>query len=104
MAVQLGKEIRRRRQALGWTLEDLALKCGLSPRYLSSLEQNKRDPSLSTIEAVSKSLGAEPGELLGGVEGLSGPGLEAAKAFSALPADAQRSLMQLMRMLAKRRR
>jgi transcriptional regulator with XRE-family HTH domain len=102
--VQIGDEIRRRRRALDWTLEDLAARSGLSPRYLSSLERNERDPSLSTIEAVSRALSADPAELLGPVKGLSPASTEAAKVFATLSAAAQRVVLQLMQLLAKRRR
>jgi transcriptional regulator with XRE-family HTH domain len=101
--VRLGAEIRRRRTALGWTLEELAHRAGLSWRYLSSVEGDKRDPSLSTIAAIAKALGAEPGELLG-VREIAPAGLEAAHAFQALPADAQETVLRLMRLLARRRR
>ena len=83
-------------------MEEMAQRCGLSPRYLSSLERNQRDPSLSTIVAVSRSLGAEPGDLLGGMKGVSPAGLEAAKLFSALSVDSQSVILQLMRLLGRR--
>lgn len=102
LSVRFGDEIRRRRTARGWTLEEMAQRCGLSPRYLSSLERNQRDPSLSTIVAVSRSLGAEPGDLLGGMKGVSPAGLEAAKLFSALSVDSQSVILQLMRLLGRR--
>ena len=101
--VRLGAEIRRRRQALGWNLEELAHRSGLSWRYLSSIEGDKRDVSLSTIEAVAKALGAEPGELLG-VRALPAAGIEAGKLFVALPPDAQETVLRLMRLLGRRRR
>jgi transcriptional regulator with XRE-family HTH domain len=101
--VQLGAEIRRRRQALGWSLEELAHRCGLSWRYLSSVEGDKRDPSLSTIEAIATALGAEPGELLG-LKALAPAGIEAGKLFVGLPADAQETVLRLMRLLSPRKR
>jgi transcriptional regulator with XRE-family HTH domain len=101
--VRLGAEIRRRRQALDWSLEELAHRSGLSWRYLSSVETDKRDPSLSTIAAIAKALGAEPGELLG-VRALAPAALEAGRLFVALPADAQEVVLRLMRLLGRRRR
>jgi transcriptional regulator with XRE-family HTH domain len=101
--VRLGAEIRRRRQALGWSLEELAHRAGLSWRYLSSVEGDKRDPSLSTIAAISKALGAEPGELLG-VKAQPPAAIEAGKLFIALPQDAQEPVLRLMRLLSRRRR
>lgn len=99
----LGKEIRRRRQALGLSLEELAGRADLSWRYVSSVEADKRDPSLSTLEKLAKALGAEPGELLG-TKAMPPEGHEAARIFVGLPADAQETVLRLMRLLAPRRR
>lgn len=101
--MRIGREIRRRREGLGWTLEDLSHRSGLSARYISNVENDMRDPSLSTIAAVAKALGAEPGELLG-LRTMAGSGFEAAELFGRLPADAQKIVLQLMRILAMRRR
>src|SRR4051812_6213874 len=62
----IGSEVRRRRQALGMTLDGLAERSGLSPHYLSTLENDRRDPHLSTLIAVAKGLRVPPAELLGG--------------------------------------
>ena len=101
--VRLGPEIRRRRKGLGLTLEGLAHASGLSANYLSDLENDRRDPSLSTVSAVAKALGAEPGELLG-LRGLTPVAIEAGKAFQALTPEAQEEVLRLMRLLPHRRR
>lgn len=101
--MKVGREIRRRRKALGWTLEDLSDKSGLSAHYLSNLENDTRDPSLSTIAAVSRALGTTPADLLGTVKGLVPAALEAAKLFQSLPADAQEAVLHVMRLLLRRR-
>jgi len=64
--MSLGREVRRRRQALGLTLEQLSERASLSPHYLSTVETERRDPSLSTIMSIAKALGCPPGELVGG--------------------------------------
>ena len=102
--MRIGREIRRRRQALDWTLEDLSHRSGLSPRYISTLENDKRDPSLSTVEAIAKAVGAEPAELLGTVKGIPSAGIEAARLFLALSEDGQEVVLRLMRLLGRRRR
>ncbi len=101
--MHLGREIRRRRAALGWSLEELSHRSGISARYLSELERDRRDPSLSTVVAVAKALGAEPGELLG-IRSIGGAGLEAGRLFEGLSTDAQTAVLRLMRLLARRRR
>jgi transcriptional regulator with XRE-family HTH domain len=85
-------------------LEDLAHRSGLTPRYLSTLENDRRDPSLSTIEAVAKALGSEPSDLLGSVKGIPPSGIEAARLFLSLPQEGQDTLLRLMRLLGRRRR
>jgi len=101
--VRFGAEVRRRRQALGWSLEELADRAALSWRYLSSVETDQRDPSLSTITKIAKALGAEAGELLG-VKVLGPAGIEAAKLFLGLHAEAQETVLRLMRLIGRRRR
>ncbi|MBX3218995.1 MAG: helix-turn-helix domain-containing protein [Labilithrix sp.] len=101
--MRIGREIRRRRHAFGWTLEELAHRSGLSARYISNVENDRRDPSLSTIVAVAKALGAEPGELLG-IQAMSPTALEAGKLFALLSPEAQQVALQMMRLLGRRRR
>ena len=101
--MDFGKAVRRRRQALGLTLEKAAERAGLSPNYLGTVETGRRDPSLSTVVAVAKALGASPAELLGGRE-VSGEGLELARLFDAVPKEHHEPLLALVRSLARRRR
>lgn len=60
----VGDHIRRRRRALGLSLEDVSHASGLSTNGLSELERGLRDPRLSTLLAVAKALGVTPGYLL----------------------------------------
>lgn len=105
MAVSLGEEIRRRRKTKNWTLERLAHQSGLSAHYLSELENDRRNPSLSVIETVSRSLGADAVELLGGSKVSIPPiGVEAARSFLALSEEAQETVLRLIRLLGSKRR
>ena len=74
----LGREVHRRRGALGLTLEQLAERSGLSPNYIGTVENGQRDPSLTTVLALAKGLGISPGQLLGGVAELNPTSKEAA--------------------------
>jgi transcriptional regulator with XRE-family HTH domain len=58
--MDFGKEVRRRREALGLTLEELAERAGLTPNYVGTVETGKRDPSLSTVLALAKGLRVPP--------------------------------------------
>jgi transcriptional regulator with XRE-family HTH domain len=99
-----GREVRRRRGALGLTLEQLAERSGLTPNYIGTVENGRRDPSLSTVLALAKGLGLAPGELLGGVGELSPASTEAATLIETLSPEVQVATLGLLRVLSKRRR
>jgi transcriptional regulator with XRE-family HTH domain len=80
-AAAFGRDVRRRREALGITLDELAERAGISPNFLGAIELGKREPSLSTIVELAMGLGVTPGELLCGLDGLS----LAAKLFEGPP-------------------
>jgi transcriptional regulator with XRE-family HTH domain len=98
-----GREVRRRRNALGLTLEELAERSGLSPNYVGTVEGGQRDPSLSTVLALAKGLGTSPGELLGGAGELSAKSTEAATLIAALSPDVQSAVIELLRTLTRRK-
>ena len=101
--MSFGRTVRRRRKALGFTLEKLAELTELSPNYLGTIENDRRDPSLSTVERIAKSLGASPGELLG-FRGLSADATEVGKVYEELTPGVQESLLPFLRSLPRRRR
>lgn len=104
--VQIGKEIRRRRLALGLTIEALAERSGLVPHHISNLERGKiPDPHVSTILAIAKGLGkVTPGELLGAVKDLSPGAFEAAKLFDNAPLEVQEGVLRILRAVGRKRR
>tara|TARA_R110001592_G_C13013731_1_gene736934 strand:- start:146 stop:433 length:288 start_codon:yes stop_codon:yes gene_type:complete len=55
--MDLGGTIRQCRNVKKLTLAELSEKCGISVSHLSLLENNNREPSISAVEAISKSLG-----------------------------------------------
>lgn len=56
---RLGREVRRRRQAAGLTVQGLAGRAGLSRRILTQIEQGTANPSLVTIDKVARALGVD---------------------------------------------
>jgi transcriptional regulator with XRE-family HTH domain len=102
--VTLGAEVRRRRKARGWTLEQLAERADLTAHYLSTLETGGRDPSVSTVQQLAKALGCAPGELLGGVPGISPAAFETARLFDAAPAEVQEGVAKILKATAKKRK
>ncbi|NUQ78022.1 MAG: helix-turn-helix transcriptional regulator [Polyangiaceae bacterium] len=95
----LGREIRRRRQALGMTLPALAEATGITPNYIGAIELGHRDPSLSTVLRIARGLRLMPGELLGMPE-LPPDAIEAAKLVSGLPEAVRKPLTNTLRALA----
>lgn len=99
-----GDEIRRRREALGWTLEQLAERSKLSPNYIGTVENGRRDPSLSTVLALAKGLRVAAGELLGPVKDLSPAAYDVGRQFDAASEDVQELVVRLLRVIGRRRR
>ena len=60
----LGSNVRRLREAKGWSQEDLAEKANLHRTYVSGIERGVRNPSLTIVFKLAEGLGVEPGNLL----------------------------------------
>ena len=54
--MSIGTAIKTCRNRKDMTLKELSVKSGLSLSYISLLENNKRDPNLSTVESISNAL------------------------------------------------
>jgi len=54
---QMGKRLKRLRQARDMSQAALAKNAGLTREYVNKLEAGKQDPSLTTISALAKALG-----------------------------------------------
>lgn len=102
--MSFGSSVKRRREALELTLEQLAERAGLSPNYIGTVENGRRDPSLSTILALAKGLRVPAGELLGPVKELSAEAFEIGRQYDAAPEDAQDLVARLLRVVVRRRR
>lgn len=64
MEANIGNTIRKLRSHRELTLKDLAEATGLSLSYLSLIERNKRDPSLSNLEKISNVFDLPPSILI----------------------------------------
>jgi quercetin dioxygenase-like cupin family protein/DNA-binding transcriptional regulator YiaG len=64
IALQVGANVRRLRQAQGVTLSALAGSAGISLAMLSRLETGDVSPSLETLAALAGALGTSPATLL----------------------------------------
>jgi len=66
---RLGEELVARRDANGWTREDLAEHAGLAVNTVGIVERGEGNPGLDTLERLSRALRLSVGELLIASEG-----------------------------------
>lgn len=67
--VGIGTLIRRTRDDHGFTLEQLAVRAGVSPGLLSQVERGIGNPSFRTLHKVSGALGLRVADLMTDVDG-----------------------------------
>lgn len=63
-----GANVRRLRNRLGVSQEELAARCGLHRTYVGSVERGERNVSLLNILRLAQALGCRAEELLRDVE------------------------------------
>jgi transcriptional regulator with XRE-family HTH domain len=61
---QFGLELRRMREARGFTQEDLAFKARMNVTYVSDLERGINNPTLAIIASLCFALKVQPSALL----------------------------------------
>ncbi len=66
MKYKIPNRIKEFRIAIGLTQRELALKAGISRSVLSQFENNEKNPSLKTLDRISKSLNVSISQLLEG--------------------------------------
>lgn len=65
----VAENIKKRRLDLGLSQEALADLCDYHRTYIGSIERAERNITLSTLEALAKSLDVSPDFLIKGVDG-----------------------------------
>lgn len=60
----LGREIKKVREALHKSQEDLAFEAGIHRTYVSMIERGKKSPTLAVIVRLANALNVKPSELL----------------------------------------
>lgn len=63
-----GEVIRKRRQELRLSQEDLGYRSGLHRTYISEIERGRKSPSLRAIVAIAEALGVNVSDLILSVE------------------------------------
>ena len=61
---QVGLNVRRYREEMGWSQEELAFECGLHRTYISGIERGVRNPTVVTLEKIATTLKIRSFELL----------------------------------------
>ncbi len=61
----LGKRIRRQRQDVGWTQEQLAERINVSTSYVGHIERGSRKASIDTLVDIANAMGVTADYLLG---------------------------------------
>jgi len=61
---RLGRNLRRLREAKGWSQEAFAHEAGIHRTYVSDIERGARNPTITVVEKLAKPLGVQMGELL----------------------------------------
>ncbi|WP_300394126.1 helix-turn-helix transcriptional regulator [Henriciella sp.] len=62
--VRVGKNLRRLRRAQGWSQEEFADIAGYHRTYISGIERGIRNPTITVIENLAKSLKTTASELV----------------------------------------
>ena len=60
----VGANIRRIRKGRRWTLEQLAERCDLNPKYLGGVERGDLNISLTNLDKIADALRVKPYELM----------------------------------------
>lgn len=70
----LGSAVKARREELGLTQEALALRADLHQRWISNVENGKRNPSYASLRRLAAGLELSASQLLARAEGFEGAG------------------------------
>ena len=63
--MDLGMRIRESREKIGMSLRKLAKEVGVSPSFISQVEQNKAQPSINSLQKIAQVLGISVSNLMG---------------------------------------
>ena len=61
---RLGRNLRRLREARGWSQEAFAHEANLHRTYVSDIERGARNPTIVVVEKLAQAIGISASELL----------------------------------------
>ena len=94
--MSLGQRIRKRRQILKVTRQELAEALRVTPQHISVIEQDKRTPSVLFLAKLAEELGVSIDYIVSGKEGIITDAIPAIKAHKRLNLKAKRALIALV--------
>ena len=97
--MSLGERIRKRRQGLELTQQQLAETLNLTSQHISAIEQDKRAPSLTSLARLAEELGVTTDYLVTGKEGIITDTIPAIKADKRLSTEVKKALITTIRAL-----
>ncbi len=97
--MSLGQRLRKRRQTLGLTQQELAEALGVTPQHISAIEQDKRTPSIPFLAKLAEELGVTVDYLVAGKEGIITDTIPAIRADKKLNLETKRALISLVQTL-----
>lgn len=97
--LSLGEQIRKIRQSLKITQKELAHSIGVTPQYISLIEQGKGVPFLSSLSNMAEELGVTIDYLITGKEGMVTDTIAAIKADKSLKVETKKALIAIVKNL-----
>jgi len=94
--MSIGQRIVKRRRELDVTQQQLAAALGVTPQYISLIENDKKVPSVSSITKIASELGTSLDYLVVGKEGISGDPIAAIKADEKLSLKSKKAIIALI--------
>ena len=64
VCLRLARNLRRLRNARGWSQEAFAFEARIHRTYISDLERGRRNPTIAVVEKLAKVLDVTASELL----------------------------------------
>ena len=61
---RLARNLRRLREAKGWSQEKFAFEANIHRTYVSDIERGRRNPTIMVVEKLAEPLGVTASELL----------------------------------------
>ncbi len=89
----LGAKIRQRRKQQNMTLAELAEQCELSPSFLSQIERDQANPSVTTLYAIARELAFPVASFFSELEPEGGDGQPAGRSAKIVRADRRKILI-----------